>query len=395
MPLIIERNNLTAMEVDAVVLPANPWLEEGPGASRAIYKAAGADDLAEACQKFGYVDYGKVVMTDGYALPARYIIHAVVPFWKEEDEAVPKQLYKCYMESLMLAARSGLTSIAFPLLSSGSFRCPKAEALRIANIAIADFFSLEKPADDARDIVRSLSTEPADMMVYLVVYDKESVESVAELYGDIKEYIDDRYVEEKLESDKGCGGEEQRREMMMQPLPDFSIEPMAPMGSSSTVRESRFTLRMPSFKSVAEEPVELESSAEKVADSITDAELDELIERQTETFNDALIRFVNASGMTNPEIYNRANISKQQFSRIISGKGYTPKKGTIFALAMGLKLNMKDTEYLLMKAGYAFSDSSKRDIIVRYFIDRGVFSVIEVNMMLFQFDEALIGSVTA
>lgn len=380
MPLIIQRNDLTKMEVDAIVLPANPWLEEGAGTSRAIYNAAGAEELALACQKFGYVDYGNSVITDGFALPARNIIHSVVPLWVEGDKEVPKQLYNCYMSALKLAARSGLMTIAFPLLSSGRFRYPKVEALQIANRAIVDFLSLETVESNENDFMGSYATEPTEMTVYLVVYDNASVEAAVNIYGDIKSYIDDRYVEElDAKSDVEMGNFE--LEEMRQPVSiaePFKLQKRFTFAGATTAKP--------------EAPLAFEESGESVAGSITNEELDDIIKRQTETFSDALLRFVNASGMTNPEIYNKANISKQQFSRIITGVGYTPKKSTILALAIGLKLDLKDTKYLLMKAGYALSDSSKQDIIVSYFIEHGIYNIFDINIALFNFGENLLGS---
>lgn len=187
MSLRIERNDISKVKVDAIVLPANPWLEMGRGSSATIYRAAGEAELSAACDKIGYVDYGHVVMTDGFNLPAKYIMHAVLPYWDNNDDA-PEQLYSCYRECLERANRCGFESIAFPLLSSGNFKCPKEQSLKIANRAIDEFFK----------------NYGYELEVRLVLCDGESFETAKFMYEDIEEYIDNNYV---CEQDARVGGD--------------------------------------------------------------------------------------------------------------------------------------------------------------------------------------------
>ena len=423
MPLLLERNDLAKMEVDAVVLPANPWLEEGRGTSRALFKAAGQTKLEEACQRIGHVDYGEAVMTSGFDLPARYIIHAVVPLFTGEDsEEAVRQLYSCYTKSLRLAARRGLSSVAFPLLSSGSFHWPKADALRIANRAIVDFFSGSKQDEVKRNILGELTTEPADMTVYLVLYDNESTSAAENLYGEIQKYIDDNYVEATLdelpdfpdfflaeEHEELVEETETEAERDFAPTPTAMPQPMmnsAPAAAPEepVARKRGFTLSgLFGFREKVEEELEKgETAAEGFVpeepvlepDEAVDESLEDILEKKVESFNDVLIRLVNESGMTNPEIYLRANMSKQQFSKIISNK-VVPKKTSIFALAVALMLDIENTELLLMKAGYAFSDSSLLDLIVKYSIIHESYNILTINEILFKYNQNLLGSSVA
>lgn len=139
MPFEIVWNDITKMQVDAVVNAANSRLAPGSGVCGAIFAAAGYEKLDRACRAIGGCPTGGAVITDGFALPARYVIHAVGPVWQGGKMGEPEQLRSCYLNSLQLALAHGCGSIAFPLISSGIYGYPKEEALQIAKDAIEDF----------------------------------------------------------------------------------------------------------------------------------------------------------------------------------------------------------------------------------------------------------------
>lgn len=139
MPFLLIRNDITKVQADAIVNTANTELLEGSGASRAIYLAAGEERLQKACRKIGHCDLGKAVITEGFDLPARYIIHAAGPVWRDGASGEEEILYSAYMESMKLAKKRRLSSIAFPLISSGYYGYPKERALKTAVSAISDF----------------------------------------------------------------------------------------------------------------------------------------------------------------------------------------------------------------------------------------------------------------
>lgn len=141
MPLELVRKDITKMNTDAVVNAANSGLLPGGGVCGAIFAAAGYDDLERACREWGHCPTGQSVITDGFALPARYIIHTVGPVWRGGAQGEPEQLRSCYRTSMELARRHNCRSIAFPLISSGIYGYPKAEALRIAVETIRDALS--------------------------------------------------------------------------------------------------------------------------------------------------------------------------------------------------------------------------------------------------------------
>ena len=178
MPLEIIRNDITKVHADAIVNAADPSLLGGGGADGAIHKAAGPELLAE-CGDLGGCKAGEAKITKGYDLPAKYVIHTVGPVWHDGASGEEKLLSDCYKNSLKLAKKHKLESVAFPLISSGAFGYPRDKALSTAISAIGEFLLKN------------------DMTVYLVVYDSASFMLSEKLFSSIKQYIDDNYIEER------------------------------------------------------------------------------------------------------------------------------------------------------------------------------------------------------
>ena len=168
MPLQIVRNDITKMEVDVIVNAANTALQKGGGVCGSIFAVAGADKLQAECDRIGGCKVGEAVITGGYELPAKYIIHTVGPIWHGGHSGEARLLHNSYINSLKLAFEHKCKSIAFPLISSGIYGYPKDQALQIAVAAIGEFLLSH------------------DMLVYLVVYDEETYILSKRLLSDIE-----------------------------------------------------------------------------------------------------------------------------------------------------------------------------------------------------------------
>lgn len=331
MPLHIVRNDITTMKVDAIVNAANESLLGGGGVDGAIHRAAGPELLAE-CRTLGGCQTGKAKLTRAYRLPAKYVIHTVGPVWRGGGHGEQELLASAYRSALELALAHGCGSAAFPLLSSGAYGYPKAQALKTAVDTIGDFLLGH------------------DMTVYLVVYDRAAYDIGGKLFADIAAYIDDRYVDIHTDS-----RETQRRRMAMASIPMEEAEcmpapcAMAPPG------------------------------------------LDEVLSKLDESFSQMLLRKIDERGMTDAQCYKKANIDRKLFSKIRSDVYYKPSKPTAMAFAVALELPLDEARELLSKAGFAFSHASKFDIIVEYFIARENYNIFEINEALFAFDQSLLG----
>lgn len=331
MPLQIIRNDITKMEVDAIVNAANSALRMGGGVCGAIFKAAGAQDLQAECDLIGGCETGKAVITKGYKLPAKYIIHTVGPVWNGGNNNEEEDLTSCYINSLNLAKDHKLESIAFPLISSGIYGYPKIQAFKVAVGAIQEFL-LEN-----------------EMLVYLIVFDKGAVEISEKVYTSIEKYIDDKYVDDRA-SDRDL--------RLLNEDADIYYSVSAP--KLIKLKKDRKTL-------------------------------DDIVSQLEETFSEMLLRLIDENQMTDVETYKKANIDRKLFSKIRTDKFYKPRKTTALALCIALELNLDQTKDLLGRAGYALSPSSKFDLIVEYFIDQGIYNIFEINDALFAFEENLLG----
>jgi O-acetyl-ADP-ribose deacetylase (regulator of RNase III) len=139
MEFKIINTNIVNVSADAIVLPANPALKEGRGASTAIFQAAGRRELTIACKRIGHCDVGNAVPTKAFHLNAKYIIHAVVPKWEDGNHNENNLLCKAYLSALYIADIMGCRQIAFPLLASGNNGFDKRLALEIAVKSISQF----------------------------------------------------------------------------------------------------------------------------------------------------------------------------------------------------------------------------------------------------------------
>lgn len=357
MPLQIIRNDITKVECDVIVNAANSTLLGGGGVDGAIHKAAGRGLLLE-CMKLGGCKVGQAKITKGYNLPCKYVIHTVGPKWKGGNNSEKELLRNCYKNSLVLAKENHCESVAFPLISSGVYGYPMNEAFKVAVDTVAEFLMKN------------------DMLVYIVVYNKNALAVGSKLFTDIAQYIDDNYVVEHLPYDS-------RR--------------INNLGESMPLPQTRFLFEEDLQESAVLAPIceQSEDSFSDIANFFEKADgLENVIDKTIdESFSEMLLRLIDERGMKDSECYKKANIDKRLFSKIRSNPDYKPSKPTVLAFCVALELPLVQTTEMLMKAGFALSHSNKFDIIVEYFIKQNNYNIFEINEALFAFDQSLLGSV--
>ncbi len=336
MPLHLIRNDITKVKADAIVNTANPYPVIGGGTDTAVYRAAGEEKLLAARKKIGMIAEGDAALSRAYGLDAKYIIHTVSPYWEEGKDCVGL-LRSCYVKSLELARKHRCESIAFPLLASGSNRFPKDIALQTALSTIQSYLFEH------------------EMEVFLVVFDKASFRLSEKLFSGVKSYIEEHQVTER-ERDEYAP---RRRE---KPPLHHNISMPLSVGQYREERE----------EAPAEAPM-------------YDAQI--FLPKKEKTFQVRLLELIDASGESDPAVYKRANLDRKLFAKIRKDENYKPSRKTAAALALALRLSLDDAADLLSRAGIALSPSSSFDLILRYCFEHGIYDIMEVNAILFEFDQ--------
>ncbi len=203
------------------------------------------------------------------------------------------------------------------------------------------------PKDQAMQI--ALQTISAFLMehelqVYLVVFNRDVFHLSEKLFQRVQSYIDEHYVQqfEMLE----C----RRAYSMPAPMP----------GAAVPAPKSKKSLR-------------------------------ELLQKTDAGFSETLLKLIDESGKKDSAIYNKANVSRQHFSKIRNNPNYKPTKATAVAFAVALELELEQTQDLIGRAGYALTNSSKFDVIIKFFIEQGNYNMTEINATLFEFDQVTLG----
>jgi len=416
MPFQIVRCDLVDVQADALVLPSNTRLSIDGGTGLAVGKRAGLWRLRRACKRIGGCKTGSAVATPAFNLRAKHLIHAVGPVWRgtERDEHL---LRRAYDSALSLAAELGCESVGLPLLSAGTYQCPPSVSLSVAMDAI-EAHLLEH-----------------ETQVTLVLYSRDAVKAGLAEFEQIESYIDDNYVDEHRAYHNVSYAS---RAPYSPPGAGRASERPAPSGSGRQFFGEARTGAAPSrFEETEQSALEqlerqrmdeapragmfggageflwgLEEEADAyaaapsasmpfhgadaaentpVAAPAASKSLEDMLGSLDAGFSETLLALIDESGRTDADVYKRANITRQHFSKIRKDPKYRPTKRTAVALAVALELDLPATQDLLARAGYTLTHASKFDVIVEYYIVNGIYNTFKINEALYAYDQQLLG----
>ncbi len=354
--------NIIEQHVDAVVNPTNVRMHPSGGTDLQIHKAAGPEFDA-AVKALGRCEVGEAKITPGFNLPAKYVIHTVGPVWEYGLKNEAEKLASCYKNCLRLAEENGCESIAFPLISAGTYRFPKDQALKIAEDVIRDYL------------------ETHEMEISLVLYDPDLLRLDAALERDLRAAIRKSVREHGDEFDA-----------LLSPV-DFDIcIPDACQRIESVPFDEDYDedeeneedgggIALPeACKRIVLEPLVCKQIAYNEAPmaDFTETEAHDLenrLKNGVKTFSDYIFKLIDEKGLTDPEFYKGANMSRQTFSKMKT-KSYQPKKDSVVLMALSLKLTPDEANKLLEHAGYSLSYTVPADIVARFYLEHKMYDCI-------------------
>ncbi len=452
MPFQIIRNDITKVRADAIVNTANPQPVYASGTDYAVYQAAGARRLLAERKKIGPIPVGEVAVTPAFRLPAKYIIHTVGPVWEGGECGELEALASCYRKSLLIAKQLGCESIAFPLISTGVYGFPKDKALSVALSVIEDFLEendmevtlvvFNKAAfdlsaelvEDVRQYIDDNYVAEQQAFEYGAPYDLASEEADRDWYRrELDETDSVRYRRESNNANcapyapqsgdmyreeagahrrkphrlpkwlRSAQRKEERRDDSLPPEYPTEASERREAGPQMFPTEAAPGIEPPPQYSMAMPRPAAGDLAKTAAGAAPEAaridfeataplpSLPDIMAHLGESFQERLLRLIDARGLTDAQVYKKANVDRKLFSKIRCNPEYSPRKRTAVALAIALQLNLDETVDLLSRAGIALSPSSRFDLIVEYCIEHEIYDIFQVNAILFDYDQPLLG----
>ena len=324
------RNDITKMKVDAIMNPTNSRLYGFSGIDGLIHEAGGSE-LELQCDLLRPLCIGEAVVTLAYGLPCRKIVHVAVPKWRGGLSGEKLLMKTAYIEGFRAAFKEpDIHTLAVPLMGSGSYGFPMSEAFSIATNVIADF---------EKEVVRRNRT----FTVYLVMYSPSSMKELKKHMMSIVEHIDDEYA-----------------------IANSNLPKRKPRMTPDDLFQRVFEIHETETKPIKES-------------------LDAYISRRKGSFQATLFAYIQKSGMTDPDIYNSAGLTKSHFSKL-KKEGYNVQKDTVLRLAVALRLSQDETEDLLEAAGFTIDRSKVSDLVYEYYIMNGQY---DLDKILYEIDDRL------
>lgn len=327
MPFQLLRKNIISISVDAIVNPTDSYYSHTGGVDKQIHEAAGSE-LYEECKKLGELTVSDAKLTSAFNMAnTQYVIHTCGPRYQDGKHNENELLYNCYRNCLEIAKEKRFESIAFPLISSGTFGFPKGEALKIATKAIVD------------------CTKNCEINVYLLVYDNDAFDTSKKLFKSVKDYL----IKEPVSA------------------PNRYVEPT--LGFVVCDKEK-------AYKDI----------------KCCEKDFRKMKYEEDVPFHIYLQKIAKEKNMQYPDIYGSVNMDRKLWNNIINGK----KKGiirkeTAVSIALGLKLNLKETKELVERSGNSFGYSIF-DKIITAAIMQGEYRWYEINEVLMLYDQPTLGT---
>lgn len=364
MPLTIVTDSITSLHVDALV-NATGSAPAGCSAVGSALREAGGPQLQAERERLGRIEPGDAVAGGPGDLDARTVIHAVGPLWHDGSRDELETLKRCYSRCLAAAAKSGCISIALPLIGARTHGFPRDRVLAAATEAIGEFLAEN------------------DMDIYLVVDDRGLFRLPRLLYGKIEAYIEERAA------GRGGAGPGIRHRCPRCGCP-------APSHAKTCASCGRPLLKASGAAPAPKRPAPGEGKA---------GDAPRHLRRQGRyagegspseagsgtTFAEELSRLACEKGLSETQLYRRANIDRKLLGKILADGAYRPTKETALALAVALGLDLEETLDFIGLAGCTLSPGDRGDLIVEYFIVQGQQNIHLVNEALFAFGQEQLG----
>lgn len=296
------------------------------------------------------------------------------PVWKDGTQGEAEQLERCYRQALQLAAQKNYQTVAVSLLAWEDPNFPRELEYDIAEKTIRAFL------------------EEKEMTVYLVAPDFCGGDP--RMLQEVRRFVEDTYVAPAttvilppMEAPAHCSPPAAKKKAGIS-LPSWDVAPKpAPKKPSGAVPPAPPSISAGAAPRPAPRPAEPVWASTGALPDLTD-----LVRKTDAGFSETLLRLIDESGRKDSDVYNRANVSRQHFSKIRNNPQYRPTKATALAFAIALELDLEQTEDLIRRAGYTLSESIVFDVVILYFIRKGRYDLFEINEALYEFDQVLLGA---
>ncbi|MCQ2430450.1 MAG: macro domain-containing protein [Clostridia bacterium] len=398
MPLHIIRHDVTRIECDVIVNPTNPSLYPDDDIDVLIHRMAGPG-LIGAIHTYNGIPAGEAVPTAGFKLPCRYVVHAALPDVTIGSLQEVDDVLACCIHALDVSLELGAASIVFPMPDPHLPGCP-------IELLLPYFCD---------DFTNWLNDNEADLYLVLPGTVDEDDPVTEGLLEQVSEYIDDRLiipaVKEKPEGNRADrksavekrriaaarGGAVMAAKSAPSPCEDVILAEKKPVYKPSFGKTACYAPSQRPYREDADSAMPAMSEPALPSDAPkaeTIPALEELLKKMDAGFSLKLQKLIDAKGMTDVECYKSACVSKQTWYKILNDASYRPSKTTVLCFAIALKLSLEEALALLRTAGYTLSRSSKADVIVEYFLSRGIYDLYEIDCTLLKFDQPTLRAYT-